>query len=236
MSITGSNTEATEDSIIEQFLDVFEGLGCLAGKCSIEIDATIRQVQQPPRRVPVPLKERLKAKSEELESMGVIARVEEPTEWISNLVIINKPDKLRICLDPVDLNRAIQRPRYQMPTLDDLLPELANAKVFTVLDALNGFWQIKLEERSSRLTTFWTPFGRYRWLRMPFGLCNASDEYLQRQYRTLEGLKGVASIADDTLMFGSEETVDEAIKQHDQNLQALLERARQSASNLTSRS
>ena len=91
--------------------------------------------------------------------MGVIARLEEPTEWISNLVTINKPDKLRICLDPVDLNRAIQRPRYQMPTLDDLLPELANAKVFTVLDALNGFWQIKLEERSSRLTTFWTPFG-----------------------------------------------------------------------------
>ena len=58
---------------------------------------------------------------------------------------------------------------------------------------------------------------------MPFGLCNASDEYQQRQYRALQGLKAVASIADDTLAFGSGETVDEAIKQHDQNLQALLE-------------
>ena len=63
---------------------------------------------------------------------------------------------------------------------------------------------------------------------MPFGLCNESDEYQQRKYRALEGLKGVASIADDTLVFGLGETVDEAIKQHDQNLQALLERARQS--------
>ena len=67
LSITRSNTEATEDSIIQQFSDVLEGLECLTGKCSIEIDATIRPVQQPPRRVPVPLKERLKAKIEESE-------------------------------------------------------------------------------------------------------------------------------------------------------------------------
>jgi hypothetical protein len=49
-----------------------------------------------------------------------------------------------------------------MPTIEEILPELAKAKVFSVADAKNGFWQVKLDEASSYLTTFWTPFGRYR--------------------------------------------------------------------------
>ena len=61
-----------------------------------------------------------------------------------------------------------KRPHYPIPVIDDLLPNLAKAKVFTVLDAKDGFWQVKLDEASSYLTTFATPFGRFRWKRMPF--------------------------------------------------------------------
>jgi len=53
---------------------------------------------------------------------------------------VPKGDGLRICIDPKDLNKAIKRPHYAMPTIDDIIPELAGAKVFTVLDAKNGFW------------------------------------------------------------------------------------------------
>ena len=64
-----------------------------------------------------------------------------------------------------------------MPTIEDMAPDLTKAKIFTVVDAKDGFWQVELSEKSSHYTTFNTPFGRYRWLRMPFGICSASEEF-----------------------------------------------------------
>ena len=64
-----------------------------------------------------------------------------------------------------------------MPTIDDIVTKLNGAKVFSVFDAKDGYWQIKLTNSSSKLTTFNTPFGRYKWLRMPFGIKSASEEF-----------------------------------------------------------
>ena len=108
---------------------------------------------------------------------GIIAPISVPTDWVSSLVIVKKPTKLRICIDPKNLNEAIKRPHYAMPSLDGIAPELTDAKVFSVLDAKDGFWQVELTEESSHLTTFNTPFGRYRWLSMPFGICSGSEEF-----------------------------------------------------------
>ena len=115
-----------------------------------------------------------------------------------------------------------------MPTIDEMLPRLQNAKIFSVLDAKEGFYHIKLDKQSSMLTTFWTPFGRYRWLRMPFGISSAPEEYQRRQQEILEGLKGVEVIADNILVIGSGTTDSDAVKDHDRNLKALLQRARES--------
>jgi hypothetical protein len=114
-----------------------------------------------------------------------------------------------------------------MPTIEEILPELAKAKVFSVADAKNGFWQVKLDEASSYLTTFWTPFGRYRWLRISFGIATAPEEYQRRQHEVLEGLPGIHVIADDILITGQGETQEEAFRDHDINLVALLQRARE---------
>ena len=172
------------------------------------------------------MKERLKSKLEELTKQGIITKVQEPTAWISNIVTIMKPGKLQLCIDPRDLNKAIKRPKYQMPTLDEILPTLARAKVFTVLDAKDGFHQVKLDEASSYLTTFWTPFGRYRYLRIPFGISSAPEEFQRRMHTALQGLYGVEVIADDILVYGCGETEEESQKDHDANLQQLLQRAR----------
>ena len=198
-----------DDPIIAKFSDVFQGLGCLDGEYHIEVDPSIRPVQHLPRRVPLALKPRLKAKISELEQRGVIQKVEEPTQWISSMVTVVKPDKLRICIDPKDHNRAIKRPKYQIPILDEVLPNLANAKVFSVLDAKDGFHQVKLDKSSSYLTTFWTPFGRYRYLRMPFGISSAPEEYQRRMHNILQGLPGVEVIADDILVYSSGSTKEE---------------------------
>jgi hypothetical protein len=78
------------------------------------------------------------------------------------MLAVVKPNKLRICIDPRDLNRAICREHYQLPTVEEVTTRLAGAKKFTVCHAKDGFHQIQLDEESSYLTTFNTPFGRYR--------------------------------------------------------------------------
>ena len=93
----------------------------------------------------------------------VVERVDEPTDWVNSLVIVEKPNgQLRLCLDPKDLNNAIKRPHYPLPTLEDATSKMAGAKFFTKLDAKSGYWPLKLKDSSSYLTTFNTPFGRYR--------------------------------------------------------------------------
>uniref|UniRef100_A0A8D8RNC4 Uncharacterized protein K02A2.6 n=1 Tax=Cacopsylla melanoneura TaxID=428564 RepID=A0A8D8RNC4_9HEMI len=114
----------TQDKIVEEFQDVFKGLGRLEGKYDIEIEDKIVPVKKIPRRVPIALKDKLKQKLNELEAKGVIQKETEPTEWISNLVMVNKNDKLRLCLDPKDLNKAIKRSHFQIPTLDEMTPQL----------------------------------------------------------------------------------------------------------------
>ena len=152
---------------MREYEDAFTGLSCLPGEYHIEAHPAIKPVQHAPRRVPVPIKSKLKEKIDEMEKQGIIFKETKPTGWISSLVAVQKPGKLRMWIDPLDLNRAIKRPKYQMPTVVEVLLKLSRAKVFTVLDAKNGFHKVKLDNESSLLTTFWTPFGRYRYLRMP---------------------------------------------------------------------
>ena len=86
------------------------------------------------------------------------------------------------------LNKAIKRPLYPMQTLEENLYKLVSAKRFTLVDALVGFTQVSLDDESSLLTTMHTPIGRVRWLRLPFGISSAPEEFQRRQREVLEGL------------------------------------------------
>ena len=107
------------------------------------------------------------------------------------VVVEKKNNKIQICLDPRDLNKAIMRSHYPLPTIEQVAAGLSKAKVFTVLDAKTGFWQVKLDQQSSYLTTFNTPFGRYR--------C-APEVWQQRMNQIVEGLAGVEVITNDFLV------------------------------------
>ena len=90
-----------------------------------------------------------------MEELDVIQRVNDPTEWVNNMVTIVKPNgNLRICIDPRDLNKAIKREHFPMRTIDEIITRMPNAKVFSVLNARSGFWQVKLDPTSSKLFTF----------------------------------------------------------------------------------
>ena len=106
------------------------------------------------------LRAKVKEALEDLVKQEVIAPVTSPTAWISSMVTVPKKNgKLRIYLEPKDLNRAVQREHYPHTTIEDVATRLHGAKVFTKLDARNGFWHVALDDESSYLTTFHTPFG-----------------------------------------------------------------------------
>ena len=105
-----------------------------------------------------------------------------------------------------------------------MLPELAQAKVFSTVDLKAGYWHCVLDEESSLLTTFSTPYGRYRWLRLPFCPSVSSEIFQKRVNQELEGLKGILDITDDILVYGVGKDMKEATEDHHRHLKALLQR------------
>ena len=140
-----------------------------------------------------------------------------------SLVVIEKPKskKLPICLDPRPLNTAICREHFQLPTLEDITTRLTGAHVFSKLDANHGYWQIPLAESSQLLTTFNSPFGRYCFKRMPFGIKSAQEVFQKRMNQLLGDLPGVETDIDDILVWGTSQ------EQHDERLEAVLKRCEQ---------
>ena len=218
----------TEDQLKREFPEVFRStVGLLAGEHKITIDPAVRPVQHAPRRVPEALRTRLRKELETMEKNGIIERIEVPTEWINSMVIVPKTCGLRICLDPRDLNKAVKREKYQLPTIEDVASRLTGAKIFSLLDVKSGFWHIKLTEESSLLTTFHTPFGRYKYKRLPFGINSAPEIFQRKMHEVVEGLSGTEVVADDFLIYGCGDTLETAIRDHDVNLRKFLERCRQ---------
>ena len=204
---------------LQNFPALIRTTGTLPGKYTIKIDPEAKPVVHPVRRQPVALKAKIVEKLDEMVKDGHIAKVDQPTEWVSSMVVVTNKDKLRICIDPSDLNNAIKREHYPMRTIEEVVSTMPNAKVFSVLDAKSGFLQIELDEASSFLTTFNTPIGRYRWLRLPFGIKCAPEIFQRIMDQMLEGITGATGIMDDILIAAPTMT------EHDQILKKVVERA-----------
>ena len=107
------------------------------------------------------LRDRVVEELQRMEKMGVITRQIEPTEWVNSMVTVVTPKKIRICMDPKDLNEAIKREHYPLLTVWEVVSRMPNAKYFSVLDAKKRFWQIKLNEESPKLCTFKGPLHHF---------------------------------------------------------------------------
>ncbi|XP_048585750.1 uncharacterized protein LOC116606612 [Nematostella vectensis] len=206
--------------LVTEYKAVFDdtAVGCFSGKVNLKVDGNAVPTQSPPRRVPISVKPALEKELHNLVKLGVLKPVTEPTQWCSQISIQKKKnDQLRICLDPRVLNEALQREIYPLPTIDDILPELANAKLFSKFDLAHGYWHCELDEESSYMTTFITVNGRFRWCRLPFGLKVSSEIFQRKLMESLSGLRGVVCVADDILVYGHSEG------DHDEKLRYLLD-------------
>ena len=218
----------TGDQIVASYPELFQReLGTLPGTVHLEVEQDATPVVAPPHRVPVSLKNKLKEELDRLQQLGVIAPIDEPTPWVSSLAVaVKKSGSLRICIDPRPLNAALKRERYQLSVLENILPELSKARVFSTVDLKSGYWHCVLAPESSVLTTFANPYGRYRWIRFPFGLSASSEIFQKHLTHALENLPGVQCIADDVLVYGTGESDEEATINHDRSLQNLLQRCK----------
>lgn len=208
------------DDIVNKYPSVFNGLGKYPTEHHITLKKDFVPHVQPLRRIPHILRDRLKSKLNELEKQGVICKVDKPTEWVNALVIVEKTNSdLRLCLDPKYLNKAIQREYFSIPTADEIAATLCNREFFTVLDMKDGYLQVKIDEESSDYCTFATPFGRYKYCRLPFGLCSAPEVFQKKNYEIFGDIDGIGLYFDDIIVTGKNE------KEHDKNLHLVLERA-----------
>ena len=170
------------------------------------------------------LRDHLKETLDGMILQGIIAPVTTPTPWISSMVVVPKKNgTLCICLDPKDLNEAIQWEHYPLPTIEDIATRLHGAKLFIILHVCCGFGHVLQDEPSSFLTTFPTPFGRYSWKRMPFEICSVLEVFQCRMHRLIEGLHGVEVVADHFVVVGFGDIEKKASVDHDQNLDAFLQ-------------
>ncbi|UYV71047.1 K02A2.6-like, partial [Cordylochernes scorpioides] len=214
---------ATRINPIKEFPEVFEGLGQIGNPYEIKLKPGAKPYAvHTPRRVPIPLMEKLKTRLEELEKAGIIAQVNVATEWCAPTVIAGKPngDK-QLCVDLSRLNEHVQREVHPMPVVEHMLGQLGEARFFSKLDANSGFHQIPLSPDCQHLTTFITPFGRYKYCRMPFGI-SLAPEYFQRVMSIiLQGMVGVMCYLDDILIFASDS------KTHDRILRLVLRKLKE---------
>ena len=201
-------------------LAVNSGLVQFPGIHHIYTDPSVVPVVHGCRKIPISVMERLKTTLQHLVENDIIAPVTEPTEWVNSLVITEKRNgSLRVCLDPCDLNEAIKRQHYSIPTPEEVQSKLSGKSIFTILDEKDGYWQVKFDKSSSELCTFSSPWGRYRFKRLPFGIKSASEVFQQKNCETFGDIEGVHIIADDILIAAT------TVEEHDAILQKVMEKA-----------
>lgn len=196
-------------------------MACLKQQYHIKLNENVIPVVHPLRRIPIPILNKFRETLIDLEKKNIIRKIEEPTDWVNSVVVVRKSNgSLRICLDPADLNRAIKREYFPLPTIDQIISKITGACIFSTLDANFGFWQVPLDEESSKLCAFSTPYGRYCFLRLPYGIRSA-PEVFHKRFKNIFDIEGVDLYVDDIIVWGRTQ------EEHDKRLNKIFEIARE---------
>lgn len=179
-----------------------------------QVNPDVKPVNLRVRRVPVALQSSVKEKLNELLGKDIIERVEGYSEWCSPIVTTFKDNgELRLCIDMRQVNKAIRREHFPLPRFDDMMPRLDGAKIFSKLDIKSAFHQYLLDETSRIMTTFITPWGRFRYKRLVFGVTCAPEIFQRIMTDILVECKNVIVFIDDILIYAtSKQEHDECLR------------------------
>ena len=221
----------TKQDILSQYSGCFEGIRHFPGDLyRFHLKPDYKPARHAPRKVPVHLEAAFKEEIDSLVRQGILEEVKEHTDWVNSYVIVEKDTgnqhapnhtvkkKLRICLDPRDLNEALEREPYHTRSVDEITAKLQGMTVFTIVDFKKGYWMVVLHPDSRKLTCMALPFGRFQWTHLPMGTVVAQDIFQSKLDAIFIGMEGVTGIADDMIIAGKDEM------EHDRNFQAFMEK------------
>ena len=171
-----SRLPLTKQDILSQYSGCFEGIRHFQGDpYKFHLKPDYKPAQHAPRKVPVHLETAFKEEIKSLVKQGILEEVKEYTDWVNSYVIVEKDSgnhhspnhtvkkKLRIFLDPRDLNEALEREPYHTRSVDEITAKLQGMTVFTIVDFKKGYWMVVLHPDSRKLTCMALPFGRFQW-------------------------------------------------------------------------
>ena len=221
----------TKQDILSHYSHCFEGLGHFPGEpYKFHLKPEHKPARHAPRKFPIHLEAAFKEEIESLVKLGILEEVKEHTDWVNSYVIVEKDigshhspnhtikKKLRICLDPRDLNKALEREPYHTHSVDEITAKLKGMTVFTIVDFKKGYWMVVLHPESRKLTCMALPFGRFHWTRLPMGTVVAQDIFQSKLDSIFIGMEGVTGIVGDMVIAGRGEM------KHDRNFLAFMEK------------
>ena len=226
-----SRLPLTKQDILSQYSGCFEGIGCFPGDpYKFHLNSDHKPAQHAPRKVPIHFETAYKEEIESLVKQGILEEVKEHTDQVNSYVIVEKDTgnhhspnhrvkkKLRICLDPRDLNEALERELYHTRSVDEITAKLQGMTVFTIVDFKKGYWMVVLHPDSRKLTCMALPLGRFQWTQLPMGTVVAQDIFQSKLDAIFIGMEGVIGIADDMIIAGKDEM------EHDRSFLAFMEK------------
>ena len=205
------------DNLIKEFPDQFSGIGRFPGEYKIQLQHDVHPMIHAPRKCPIASHPKVKEHLDKMECLGVITHVDEPIYLVSSITYVQKANgKLCLCLDPHDLNESICQDHHKMPTVEEVVHKFMQSCYFTKLDTHHGYQSIVLDQESSLLMTFNSPFGRYHFLQLPFGLVCSQDIFQKKMDQILEECQRCIRITDGITMHSCTKA------EHDAHLQNLM--------------
>ena len=203
--------------ILELFPELFDGIGTMKdAEVILDVNPDIEPVVQPPHKIPQAMVKPLKCEIDRMLELGVIHKLDinEATDWVNNLVLVRKPNgKLRVCLDPRTINKVLRFNVHNSRTFQDISSSIRGVKKISKIDANSGFWTLPMSQESQLLTTFNTPWGRFCFVKMSFGLNQVQyffQYYMDINFHDINPTTNI--IANDVMIHGNTD------EEHDHHL------------------
>ena len=224
----------TKQNILDVYSDIFTGIGKFPGSpYKFQLKPNAKPARHAPRKVPVHLQDAFHEEIKNLEKLGILEETKDVTEWVNSFVIIEKKlpinssnhhspghtikKKLRICLDPQDLNEALEREAYYTCFIEEIIRKFHGMTKFTIADFNKGYWMVILDPESRKYTTMALDIGLFQWTRLSMGSIVAQDVFQRKLDAIFLDVPGVTGIADDMVIYGRTN------QEHDKHLVNFLE-------------
>ena len=221
----------TKQDILSHYSGCFEDIGHFPGKLyKFHLKPEHKPARHAPRKVPIHLKDALKEEIKSIVKQGIPEEVKEHTDWINSYIIVEKDSanhnspnhtikrKLRICLDPRELNEALQKEPSNTCSVNEITAKCQGMTVFTIVEFKKGYWMVVLHPESRKLTCMVLPFGRFQWTRLPMGTVVAQEIFQSKLDSIFIDMEGVTGTADDMVIAGRDKM------EHDRNFLAFMEK------------